>query len=81
MAPPTRPQNESETVTFDNTYLFKWVLLVVTGFTLLAFIVSIFLAVYFDNPSPGVAKVIGRTWAVFLSGFGALVGLIGGKSL
>ncbi|MEK6709333.1 MAG: hypothetical protein AABZ64_02020 [Nitrospinota bacterium] len=81
MTPPPHPQNESEAVTFDNTYLFKWVFFAVTGFTLLAFIVSVSLAVYFDNPSPGVGKVIDRTWETFWLGFGALIGLIGGKSL
>ncbi|MBI3126714.1 MAG: hypothetical protein HYZ11_03825 [Candidatus Tectomicrobia bacterium] len=51
------------------------------GITLLAFIASVSLSIYFDNPTPGVAKVIDRTWEAFWMRFGALIGLIGGKSL
>ena len=77
----TRSPNDEQAVTFPNTYLFKWVLFVVMGITILALIISISLTIYFDNPSPGVVKAIDRTWQTFLSGFGALIGLIGGKSL
>ena len=75
------PDNGEPIVVFDNSVFFKWTLIIVTIITLSAFVTSIGLTVNYESPSPGVIKAIDRTWAAFWLGFGALVGLLAGKSL
>lgn len=58
---------------------FKIVLAIVIGFTTLSFITSAVLA--FAPETDATKAVLETTLTTFKGGFGALLGLIGGKSL
>ena len=63
------------------TPAFKLVFLSVLGLTLLCMVVMIWLAVRVQNPSQDVGRLIETCSTAFKLGFGAIVGLIGGKAL
>lgn len=58
---------------------FKIVLLTVIAFTSLSFVGS--LALTFAKESDGTMQVLEMTVTTFKLGFGALVGLLGGKTI
>ena len=60
---------------------FKVSLICVAGFTFLALLANIALAVFVANPSDEVKALIDTVSTTYKMGFGALVGLIGGKAL
>ena len=59
---------------------FKLVVAIVTGLTVLSLAVSIFLALY-QQKSDQINSLIETCSTTYKLGFGALVGLIGGKAL
>ena len=59
---------------------FKWAVIVVSGFTLLAFLTHIAL-VSFGNPlSEAVKQLIENCENIYQAGFAVFLGLIGGKA-
>lgn len=60
---------------------FKWVFVGVMLLTLISLGTSISLAVFVKNPSPEIKGLIETCSTTFKLGFGAVVGLIGGKTL
>jgi hypothetical protein len=59
---------------------FKLVVTIVTGLTILSLGVSIFLALY-QQKSEQINQLLETCSTTYKLGFGALVGLIGGKAL
>ena len=62
------------------TPAFKWVFICVIGLTLLSLMVSIYL-VSMPNPSEDVKRLVETCSTTYKMGFGAVVGLIGGKAI
>ena len=62
------------------TPTFKLVFLSVLGLTILSLVVSIWLAEH-PNPSEEMKRLIETCTTTYKMGFGAIVGLIGGKAL
>lgn len=60
---------------------FKAVLLCVMALTLISLAVSVGLAVKYDSPTEHVTRLIEMSSTMYRIAFGAIVGLIGGKSL
>lgn len=67
--------------TLDVTPTFKLIFLSVLSLTILSLIVTIVLAVFVKSPSPAVQGTIETCSTTYKMGFGAIVGLIGGKAL
>jgi hypothetical protein len=63
------------------TPTFKLIFLSVMSLTILSLIVTIALAVFVKNPNPSVQGAIDTCSTTYKMGFGANVGLIGGKAL
>ena len=79
MPPPTH--NDPPPVTqLRLTPAFKWVFICVVGLTLLSLIVSVYL-VSLPNPSEDARRLIETCSTTYKLGFGAVVGLIGGKAI
>lgn len=75
--PPTRPRIKQ----FFLDPKFKWSLICVAAFTFIALVANIALAVFVANPSDEVKVLIDTVSTTYKMGFGALVGLVGGKAL
>ena len=73
------PVAGAATVTVTPT--FKLVFASVLGLTVVSLLTVILLAVFVQNPSDQVKAVIETCSTTFKMGFGAIVGLIGGKAL
>ena len=76
----TPPPAAPPTKEFFLNPAFKLSLICVAGFTFLAFVTNVALAV-FAPPSDEVKALIETCAITYQTGFGALVGLIGGKAL
>lgn len=76
----TSPPAEKSAKQFFLDPGFKYSLICVAAFTLLALATSVALAV-FANPSDAVKSLIETLSTTYKMGFGALVGLVGGKRL
>jgi hypothetical protein len=61
--------------------VFKLVFLSVLGITLLAFAVNVALVLAIENPSDEATGLIETCSTITKAGFGAIVGLIGGKAI
>jgi hypothetical protein len=61
--------------------VYKYAFLAVFLITLLAFGVYIWLSVEYSKPSDAIKKVTDTCDFILKAGFGAMVGLIGGKAL
>lgn len=62
---------------------FKWVFSTIVGFTILILIAYIALCVIFphEDPTSRIQGLIETLKSTFMIGFGAIVGLLGGKAL
>jgi hypothetical protein len=60
--------------------VFKLALITSTGLTLLTFVTAISLS-FVEPANTNIVKAIEVCWSAFTLGFGAIVGLIGGKSI
>ena len=63
------------------TPAFKLIFLSVLSLTILSLVVTIALAVFVKSPSASVQGTIDTCSTTYKMGFGAIVGLIGGKAL
>jgi hypothetical protein len=61
--------------------VFKLVFLCMIGLTLLSLAVTLFLLIRFNAPSEDVKRFIETCSTTWKMGFGAVVGLFGGKAL
>jgi len=61
--------------------VFMWVLLIVTILTVMAGIAYVVMAVYWTIPTAMQQTAFDRVGNIFTLGFGALVGLLGGKTI
>lgn len=88
----TPPDNEipaatapPPTATFTKQFFleprFKWSLISVAAFTLIFFVTNVALAVFSGDPSDQVKGLIETCSTLYKMGFGAMVGLIGGKAV
>lgn len=75
---PTSQPSNSQTATVVLSQNFKLILRIVTGLTVLSLSVSIGMSFIDGDAAENVSKVCLTS---FQMGFGALVGLIGGKAL
>ncbi len=76
--PPTPPLGSQPPIRL--TPAFKLAFLTVTGLTVLSLIVAIWLA-QVPNSSDDTRRIIETCTTTYKMGFGAIVGLIGGKAL
>lgn len=60
---------------------FKLILLSVLGVTVLSLVVSLWLALSYENPPDHVKALLTTCTHAFSGGVGALFGLLGGKAL
>jgi len=83
MGNPPNPPNPANVAvaTLSVTPTFKMIFLSVLSLTILSFVATIALAVFVNNPSTAVQGAIETCSTTFKMGFGAIVGLIGGKAL
>jgi hypothetical protein len=63
------------------TPFFKLVFLTVLGLTLLSIAIDLFLVMMVNNPSEQAKSLIETCSTTWKMGFGAIVGLIGGKAI
>ena len=63
------------------TPLFKLVFLSVLGLSILCLVANVVLAVQIERPSAQVRDVLSTLSTAWKTGFGAIVGLIGGKAV
>ncbi len=61
--------------------MFMWVLLIVTVMTVLAGVAQMVLAERWSQPNPNEQNVFDTMATAWKMGFGALIGLLGGKNL
>jgi hypothetical protein len=63
------------------TPFFKLVFLTVLGLTVLSIVIDLFLVMLINNPSDQAKNLIETCSTTWKMGFGAIVGLIGGKAI
>ena len=79
--PSTHKEEDIELITLSSR--FKFVFVTVTGITVLSLLAYIALAIIYPETDPGsnINDVLGTLKYTSTSGFGAIVGLMGGKAL
>ena len=77
---PSEPSQTNAQATVTLTPVFKLVFSSVLSITLICLIVSVFLALR-TNPSNTVKSLDEKVLSVFTLGCGAIIGLLGGKTL
>jgi hypothetical protein len=60
--------------------LFKLVFLTVVALTLVMLVISLSLSIRYPHPNSNINGAISTTSTLYKLGFGAIVGLIGGKA-
>jgi hypothetical protein len=61
--------------------LFKIIFLSIIGLTIISIVIPVLLVLIFPTPSEEVKRLIETCSTTWKLGFGAILGLIGGKSL
>lgn len=77
----SRPSPENPGITAEAlSPTFKLVFLSVLGITLLTFAVHVALVIFLDDPNAQAVTLIETCSTLTKAGFGAIVGLVGGKA-
>lgn len=74
------PNKDNEERSINTTPVFKMVLLIVTGLTLILLAIHVVIAFSYANPTKpqeGLVEAVGTCWKM---GVGAIIGLLGGKA-